>query len=209
MPSEKDEWMPRQADHDARRRQITDAVRTVIVREGLGGVTFIRVSAEAGVSVRLIQYYFGDKESLLKAVLHAVITDSASRFPVPRSGRERESRDARRDLLLTLEALLPMTDAARADAIVLASFHFAALTTTEIDTRDTTDPLRALDAVIAPLLTDVASDPLTGSDVAAITDILITSTIGLTQSMLAGYKDPAAARDFLAALLSRLLPARG
>ena len=51
--------MPRRVDHEARRRQITDAVVRLTVKGGLPAATFREVAAEAGVSVRLVQYYFG------------------------------------------------------------------------------------------------------------------------------------------------------
>ncbi|MGE2771299.1 TetR family transcriptional regulator [Rhodococcus sp. 1.20] len=53
--------MPRLVDHEVRQREITDAVRRVIVDGGLAAVTFQSVAAEAGISVRLVQYYFGTK----------------------------------------------------------------------------------------------------------------------------------------------------
>ena len=57
--------MPKKVDHDARRRQITDAVCRISLRGGLGAATFREVAAEAGVSVRLVQHYFGTKAGLL------------------------------------------------------------------------------------------------------------------------------------------------
>ena len=48
-----------------RRRQITDAVCRITVKGGLTSATFREVAAEAGVSVRLVQYYFGTKDELM------------------------------------------------------------------------------------------------------------------------------------------------
>ncbi len=59
--------MPRLVDHEVRRRQITDAVRRVIVTGGLEAVTFQSVAAEAGISIRLVQYYFGRSGSRVPA----------------------------------------------------------------------------------------------------------------------------------------------
>lgn len=59
--------MPKRADHEERRREITDAVCRLTLQGGLGSVTFREVAREAGVSVRLVQYYFGSKANLLEA----------------------------------------------------------------------------------------------------------------------------------------------
>ncbi|RKN38970.1 TetR/AcrR family transcriptional regulator [Streptomyces hoynatensis] len=60
--------MPRTADHDQRRRQIADAVCTLISGHGLDAVTVARTAATAGMSVGLVQHYFRSKDEML---LHA------------------------------------------------------------------------------------------------------------------------------------------
>lgn len=57
--------MPKQVDHQQRREEISSAVWRLATSVGLQGVTFREVAAEAGVSVSLIQHYFGTKEGLL------------------------------------------------------------------------------------------------------------------------------------------------
>ncbi|MEU7899947.1 TetR/AcrR family transcriptional regulator [Nonomuraea sp. NPDC049152] len=58
--------MPRVADHDQRRVQIARAFQRLLAAEGVAGVSFSRVAAEAGVSVGLIQHYFAGKDELLR-----------------------------------------------------------------------------------------------------------------------------------------------
>jgi hypothetical protein len=48
--------VPRFADHDQRRRQIAEAVWRPAAPRGLEDVTLWQVAAEAGVSMRLVQY---------------------------------------------------------------------------------------------------------------------------------------------------------
>lgn len=72
--------MPKKVDHDARRRLITDAVCRITLRGGLGAATFRQVAAEAGVSVRLVQYYFGTKEALLATTQEHVGERSITRL---------------------------------------------------------------------------------------------------------------------------------
>jgi DNA-binding transcriptional regulator YbjK len=72
-------------DHDVRKRQITDAVVRITVKGGLASATFREVAAEAGVSVRLVQYYFGLVHSPLDAVLwNGVEVSSADSSRRPR-----------------------------------------------------------------------------------------------------------------------------
>src|SRR6186713_582772 len=61
--------MPKVVDHDERRRQIATAVSDIAATSGLGDVSFREVATRAGVSVSLVQHYFGDKANLLKTTL--------------------------------------------------------------------------------------------------------------------------------------------
>ncbi len=61
--------MPKVVDHDERRRQIATAVSDIAATRGLSDVSFREVAARAGVSVSLVQHYFGDKANLLRTTL--------------------------------------------------------------------------------------------------------------------------------------------
>jgi TetR/AcrR family transcriptional repressor of bet genes len=71
--------VPRKADHAQRRRQIIEAVWRITARGGLGAASFREVAADAGVSVRLVQYYFGTKADLMRAANDAVAARMGSR----------------------------------------------------------------------------------------------------------------------------------
>ena len=78
--------MPKRVDHQERRRQIADALlRTAAVR-GLHAAGMREVAAEAGVSLRLVQYYFGTKEELLLAAMQHL----AARFSARAVARFKE-----------------------------------------------------------------------------------------------------------------------
>src|SRR5688572_9761853 len=64
--------MPRTADHDARRRQVADAVERLVADEGLDAVTVARTAAAAGISVGLVQHYFPAKDDMLLHTFTAV-----------------------------------------------------------------------------------------------------------------------------------------
>ncbi|WP_442910878.1 TetR/AcrR family transcriptional regulator [Kitasatospora sp. NBC_01266] len=52
-------------DQEERRRQIAEALLRIADTQGLQSASMRAVAAEAGVSLRLVQYYFASKEGLL------------------------------------------------------------------------------------------------------------------------------------------------
>ncbi|MFC7878599.1 TetR/AcrR family transcriptional regulator [Isoptericola sp. NPDC057391] len=205
--------MPRRVDHDERRRQITDACRRVVARDGLEAATFQAVAAEAGVSVRLVQYYFGHKHGLLVATHRAVIEGSAARFgggPPPGEGAGPPS--PRAVLRAVLAALLPLDDARRADAVVLAAFHAAALTNEAIEPAELRGAPRALVDVVAAQLVrarggEAGTGKQQGTDDTARLDaeLVLASAAGLTQGILAGHVDDETALAVVDRLLDHLV----
>ena len=67
--------MPRTADHDSRRAQITTGVRELALTSGLGSVTIAGTAKAAGISVGLVQHYYDSKESLLADTLSRLLSD--------------------------------------------------------------------------------------------------------------------------------------
>jgi AcrR family transcriptional regulator len=57
--------MPKQVDHTHRRLEISDAAARIATTRGLRSLSFREVAVEAGVSVSLVQHYFGTKEQLV------------------------------------------------------------------------------------------------------------------------------------------------
>lgn len=72
--------MPKTVDHAERRAQLIDALVRVATRTGLHTVTMRAVAAEAGVSLRLVQYYFETKAGLLHAALRSLEERSQRRW---------------------------------------------------------------------------------------------------------------------------------
>src|SRR3954447_24188469 len=72
--------MPKRVDHGERKSQIVEAVVRLTLKGGLTAATFREVAAEAGVSVRLVQYYFGSKDELLLATQRHVAERSVERL---------------------------------------------------------------------------------------------------------------------------------
>lgn len=113
--------MPKKVDHDARRRELSDAVCRLTLRGGLGAATFRQVAAEAGVSVRLVQYYFGSKKGMLDATLAHVGERSTARLT---TWIEATDGSAPAVLGAFLKSFIPVDDESR-----IASLMYVALYT--------------------------------------------------------------------------------
>lgn len=72
--------MPKLVDHEERRAHIIDALLRSAASSGLHSVTMRSVATEAGVSVRLVQYYFDTKEQLLLAAMTRLTTRMGERI---------------------------------------------------------------------------------------------------------------------------------
>ena len=198
--------MPKLADHDLRREQITSAARRVVARGGLGAATFQSVAAEAGISVRLVQYYFGTKRKVLLATHQAVVADAGTRFTRRLSalGADPAPRDVIRAILTEL---LPTDADRRQDMIVLNSFHAAALTSSDISAEDTLGAPQFLVRTIAEQLGRVRGDaaPLAGLDSELDSELIVAATSGLAQTLLVDDTAGQRADELLDRLLDRMI----
>lgn len=66
--------MPRRKDQAARREALIQATLQTIASHGLVGVTMKNIADEAGISPRLVAYYYPDLEALVE-VAHQVATE--------------------------------------------------------------------------------------------------------------------------------------
>jgi AcrR family transcriptional regulator len=193
-------------DHEVRRRQITSAVRRVIVRGGLEAVTFQTVAAEAGISVRLVQYYFGTKKDFLLATHRSVMEDAGARF-MQRWTALGEDAAPREAIRAVLTELLPLDDQRRGEAIVLGAFGTAAITGQGITAEETFAAPRALVTIVADQLRRAhrpgASADRVNPDLDA--ELIAAAIGGLAQGMLQGYGTAQSAVDLVDHLLDRVL----
>jgi AcrR family transcriptional regulator len=109
--------MPKEVDHDARRRELADAASRVIARNGLSATTLAQVAEESGWSIGSIRYYFPNKDELIASALWRV-------------GERIDERIRRRtaggmsvaDLRIAAVELLPLDALRREEALVLLAF---------------------------------------------------------------------------------------
>jgi AcrR family transcriptional regulator len=122
--------VPKRVNHEERRRQIADALLRTAATRGLHAAGMREVAAEAGVSLRLVQYYFGTKEELLLAAMQHL----AARFGARAVARFREAsgsggpaspRDA---IAAILAEALPADDDRRTFYVVYTAYLALSLT---------------------------------------------------------------------------------
>lgn len=206
-PGKRYRSMPRLADHDQRRAQITTAARTVIARGGLTAATFQNVAAEAGISVRLVQYYFGTKQDVLTATHLSVVVAAGERFArnVATLG---ESAPPREILTAVFTELLPLDEVRREEAIILIAFHTAALTTDEVQPKDTAGPGLWLINAVAEQLRRARPDadsPTATQQLDLDAQLLVAAVGGMTQGMLTIPQSAGNAPEMITRLLDRFL----
>ncbi|MGN9837679.1 TetR/AcrR family transcriptional regulator [Nonomuraea sp. H19] len=100
--------MPRVADHDERRAQIARAFQRLLAVEGVAGVSFSRVAAEAGISVGLIQHYFSSKDVLLRFAFEDAVSRMSERVQIRVRDGEAAGLPIGDLLLNSLAELLPL-----------------------------------------------------------------------------------------------------
>ncbi|UUU25792.1 TetR/AcrR family transcriptional regulator [Streptomyces sp. DSM 40750] len=141
--------MPRRVDHTQRRTEIAEALVRVAGRQGLHAVGMRDVAAEAGVSLRLVQYYFETKEKLLLFGLERL----AERFGERVSERLRAAGDdtgPRATVEALLMAALPTDEESRTFHLLYTSYAVLSVT----------DPALAAQSFIKQ--PDAAEEALTG-----------------------------------------------
>ncbi|MFD7735609.1 TetR/AcrR family transcriptional regulator [Kitasatospora phosalacinea] len=119
--------MPKLVDHEERRAHIIDALLRVAAESGLHAVTMRSVAAEAGVSLRLVQYYFDTKEQLLLAALTRLAARMGERISarVKAAGASTSPRDVVEAVLL--EAV-PTSEESRTFHLVYTAYAVLSVT---------------------------------------------------------------------------------
>lgn len=173
--------MPRTVDHGERRSELTDAVARIAARDGLQAVTMRAVAAEAGVSLRLVQYYFENKHGLLIGAMRRLEEQSNARW----RARLSNTADPRAMLHAFISEALP-TDPKSTDFYrVSAAFGELARTDTELAAEPLAGGLTRLRSTV--LDTFRAADLPPDADPEAETDALISLCNGLSTAVLIGH----------------------
>jgi AcrR family transcriptional regulator len=199
--------MPKRVDHEERRRQIADALLRTAATRGLHATGMREVAAEAGVSVRLVQYYFGTKEELMLAAMQQL----AARFSERGLARIRAlgSPSRPRDIIAAILTEGLPADGERRTFTMLYTAYFA-LSLTEPALA--IGPLvRNSGAVIEVVAAQLRSAQAAGQTPAQLDpDLeafsLLALSAGLGTSVLGGQSTPEQAQAVLDYQLRRLFP---
>lgn len=140
--------MPKRVDHEERRQQIAEAVWRIAATRGLPAATLREVAAEAGVSMRLVQYYFTTKERLIIHAFEQVAAVSGQRMQARFAalGRKPTPADVVRTCLLEV---IPYDKDSRLLSRVHAAYYAAALTDPALAAADARNPQDLLESLIA------------------------------------------------------------
>jgi TetR/AcrR family transcriptional regulator, transcriptional repressor of bet genes len=141
--------MPKRVDTERRRREILDAVIRITVKGGLASATFREVAGEAGVSVRLVQYYFGTKDNLLLATQRHVAAKSVARLVRLREGGSDEPREVLRTIM---GSFVPVDEESREAMLLFIALFTASLLDPVLKRREAHEVPRSMVEVFAAQL---------------------------------------------------------
>ncbi|GIF09635.1 TetR/AcrR family transcriptional regulator [Actinoplanes siamensis] len=119
--------MPKQVDHEQRRRVLSEAVFAVISTQGFEAVSLRDVAEQAGVSMGTVQHYFPTKQQMLSFALSHMRERVMARLQAAIAAL---CEPTRRDLIRAATAvMLPVDPAGREEACVNIAFFSAATVT--------------------------------------------------------------------------------
>jgi AcrR family transcriptional regulator len=203
--------VPKRVDHEERRRQIADALVRTAAARGLHATGMREVAAEAGVSLRLVQYYFGTKEELLLAAMQQLAAQFSDRAlaRIQRTKQTQGPASPRDVIAAILTEALPADDERRTFTLVYTAYLALSLTEPAL----AISPLVrnsnvVLDVVAAQLRAAQAAGEMPDRldpDLEAIS--LLAMSAGLGTSVLGGQSSPEQAQAVIDYHLRRLFPA--
>lgn len=199
--------MPRLADHEQRRRQIAEAVWRIASARGLEDVSLRKVAAEAGVSLRLVQYYFGTRDDLLLGALE-ILNEVAEEHTRAEAGPAADATP-RQVLRTMLVGMLPLDDERRTRYLVHLAYFVRSLADPDFATAFSAAPPE-LERLTADLLAwgqqrgEVPPD----LDLMPEAELLLSSVDGLQTSIILGQRTPEAVFALIDHQLGRLFPIR-
>ncbi|MFC9964412.1 TetR/AcrR family transcriptional regulator [Nocardia ignorata] len=183
--------MPRTVDHAQRRAEIADAVVRVAARKGLHAVTIRAVAAEAGSSLRFVQYYFPTKADLLTGTLNHLEQLSHDRWQQRLIGLP-DPPPTRALVEAFCAEALPTDEASRAFHLIGTSYAVLAMTDPELAQHPFVANIDRLEERIAQALAQaqLLGELADSTDTAVEATRLVMLTHGLGTSVLIGQHTP-------------------
>jgi AcrR family transcriptional regulator len=180
--------VPKRVDHEQRRGQILDALSRIAVDGGLGAASFREIAAEAAVSVRLVQYYFGTKAELLHAANTRVAERAGARIV---KAVRRIGADAAPDRIVraVIREFLPLDEERREITILFNAFYTAQLTDPSLARREGADIPGGMAELFARQIGRAQDDGTASRDLDAdFEGLLLTLTLpNVASGVIVGY----------------------
>ncbi|PRP96050.1 TetR/AcrR family transcriptional regulator [Enhygromyxa salina] len=190
--------MPKIVDHEQRRARILEGLVRVAGRRGIHAVTMRSVATEAGVSLRLVQYYFQTKARLMHAALLDLERQSHERWAA-RLARLPQPPSPRAFVEAFVDEALPSDEDSRVFHLVWTSYAVLAMTDPELAEQPFVDGPNQLERQLVDVLKRAQADGLLagGLDARLEAARLLTLTHGLGTSVLIGQRTVSAATRVL------------
>ncbi|MGW6820795.1 TetR/AcrR family transcriptional regulator [Streptomyces sp. NPDC055005] len=204
--------MPKRVDHEERRAQIAEALVRVAGRRGLHAVGMRDVAAEAGVSLRLVQYYFETKEKLLLYGLQH-LTDRFTARVGARLAAAGPAPGPRATVEALLLASLPTDEESRTFHLLYSSYAILSVTDEALAAQPFIDNPDAAENAVTALIDGAReaglADPGVDARTEAISLLAMAGTLGT--SILVGQRSPESSIEVLRHHLDRIFttPADG
>ncbi|MFE3184665.1 TetR/AcrR family transcriptional regulator [Streptomyces violascens] len=197
---------PEPQELEGRRREIAGAVWRIAAGRGLHEASMREIAAEAGVSLRSVQYHFGSKHQLLVGALKLLHADNERRAC---ERIDHDPGDPRALLNAILEECLPLDEERRFGLRVLSAYYSRSLTDPALAAvfLSAEHPLEDLVAwVIGQAQEGGACRP--GLDARHEADLLVSGAVGLGGDMLHGRRGAAEVTATLGYHLDRIFKPR-
>jgi len=202
--------VPKRVDHEQRRREIADALLRTAATRGLHATGMREVAAEADVSLRLVQYYFGTKEELLLAAMQHLAARFSERAlarirRITQTGAQPRPRDV---IAAILTEGLPADDERRTFIILYTAYFALSLTDPALAIGPLAQNSTAVIDVVAAQLrsAQAAGDTPAGLDPDLEALGLLAMSAGLGTSILSGQSTSGQAQAVIDYHLDRLFP---
>jgi TetR/AcrR family transcriptional regulator, transcriptional repressor of bet genes len=186
--------MPKQVDHEERRKEIASAVLRLVTTRGVEAASLRAVASEAGVSMGAVQHYFTTKDEMLRFALaygNTLLSERATRLMA-----DQKPTTPRETFRLFFTLLLPLDEDSRAGARLWAGL---------ISRGCIDEPTRRLAALAYANLSDFVvrhlSDVLPDADAPQAARQLVSVIEGLRWPVLFGVYSEQQAMDVLDAQL--------
>lgn len=194
--------MPKKVDHEARRRKIAEAVWRIASRAGLESVTLRQVAAEARMSTRLVQYYFGTRDDLLRISLQ-ILNNSAEEEAAQRIGKQHDQTPSAL-LKGVLSELLPADEKRRVRQLVHVAYFVRAVSDETLAASFRSTP-PVLERLVADLIAAGKGHRSAGALEALEAEALLGLADGLATRMLLGTYDYGRALELIDWQISQIL----